>query len=199
MRASRFVVLLALFACLVPSRAGADWLVTPFIGLKFAGETSFADLEEGAGVTKLTWGGSVGFLSDGILGVEMDFGHSPGFFENERHMPLVAHSNVTTLTGNVLVALPLSVTRESLRPYALGGLGLMHASIEYLANPFGVDANLLGLTIGGGVIGFVTDRTGLRFELRHFRNITNEDKSSASLGSTHLSFWRATAGVTFRY
>ena len=42
--------------------AQAEWFVTPFIGLKFAGDTNFVDLEQGAGNTKVTLGAAAGFV-----------------------------------------------------------------------------------------------------------------------------------------
>ena len=39
-------------------------------------------------------------------------------------------SRVTTLSGNVMVAAPLAITRESLRPYVVAGLGLTQARTE---------------------------------------------------------------------
>ena len=56
----RLLVLAFGLPLLAPSSAGADWFVTPFIGFKFAGVTTFVDLENGVGDTKLTLGGSGG-------------------------------------------------------------------------------------------------------------------------------------------
>jgi Outer membrane protein beta-barrel domain len=178
-----------------PVAASADWFITPFIGAKFKASTSIVNLDQGASNTRLTWGVSVTILSDNIFGVEAEFGYSPRFFERSSGM-LVARSNVLTLTGNVLAAVPRSITRESLRPYAVGGVGLMHVGIADVADLFPVDTNLLGVTFGGGAIGRLTSRTSLRFEVRHFRNLTREDTDVVSIGPTRLSFWRATVGVS---
>jgi hypothetical protein len=185
------------FVWVPPAHAAAQWIVTPFIGLKMAGNTNFVDLDQGAGSTKLTFGGSAGVLGDGILGVEADFGYSPRFFETDRG-GLVFESTVTTLMGNVIVTTPRQLTRESLRPYVIGGLGLMRTTIDYVGGVFQVESNLLGLSVGGGAIGSITDRTSLRFDLRHFKNLSEED-APVGFGTTRLSFWRATAGLTLRY
>lgn len=188
-----------LFAWLTPASAAADWLLTPYVGLKFAGDTNFVDLEKAAGETSLMFGGSAGLLGEGALGVEVDFGYSPRFFQRADRGGLVLRSNVTTLTGNLIVAAPLRWTRQSLRPYLVGGLGLMHAGIDDVLGVFRVNSNLLGLDVGGGVIGFVSDRTGVRLEIRHFKNLNQQGDEGVGFGATRLSFWRASAGVVLRY
>jgi hypothetical protein len=193
----RVVFFLWVMVWMPPAYAGADWIVTPFAGLKIGGDTNLVDLDQGAGATKLTLGGSVGLLDDGVLGIEADFGYSPRFFETTRGR-LVFSSSVITLMGNVIVTTPRELTRESLRPYLIGGLGLMHATIDDVAGVFQVHSNLLGLSVGGGAIGGVTARTSLRFDLRHFKNISKED-AQVGFGTTRLGFWRLTAGLTLRY
>ena len=138
-------------------------------------------------------------LSDGILGLEADVGHTPGFFEGNDPLGLVLTSRVTTVGGNVILAAPLALTRESLRPYLVGGLGLMHARSKHAAGLFPVEQDLLGLTVGAGAIGFVTERTGLRFDVRHIKAISGADGPFDRPGHSRLSFWRATAGLAIRY
>lgn len=195
---ARLSIILILLALGCPSAAQADWLFTPFVGSSFGAETTFLVFER-AGHRKLTLGGSAALLSDGLFGVEIDAGHTPGFFQSDDPLGLVLASRVTTLTGSIIVAAPLTFTRESLRPYVVGGLGLIQARSEDLVGLLPLDRNLLGLALGGGAIGLLTDRTGLRFELRHFRAISGADGPFAEPGRSRLSFWRATAGVTLRY
>lgn len=181
------------------SPAQADWLIIPHLGAVFGGDTTIVDLDQGAGSKKFTFGGSFAWLSDGIVGVEADVGHTPHFFERSSRDALVLDSTVTTVTGSILVAVPLSVTRESLRPYLVGGVGLMHASSNDAAGIFSFDSNLSAMNLGGGVIGFLTPFTGLRFDVRQFRNLAPDRSATTTSGSTRLSFWRASAGVVIRY
>lgn len=173
--------------------------MSPFIGLKFAGNAQpiFADLEDGASNTKMTLGVSVAVLSDNIFGLEGEFGHTPRFFEQSGNSDLIARSNVTTLMGNVIVAVPRRITRDSLRPYAVGGVGLMRVSIDDVSDLLPVRENLLALTVGGGAIGHLTNRTSIRIDLRHIRNIKEHDPqvTPGFLQLTGLGFWRATVGV----
>jgi opacity protein-like surface antigen len=171
-------------------------MVTPFIGLKFAGQTNIVDLEQGSSNTKMTLGGSVAILGDNVLGIEGELGHTPRFFERSTGN-LVARSNVTTLMGNVMFAVPRSIPRDSLRPYAVAGLGWMRVSIDDVNNLLPVQANLIGLTLGAGAIGHLTNRTSIRFDLRHSRNIkrTNTESVPGFGGIAEISFWRATVGL----
>jgi opacity protein-like surface antigen len=194
-RALLFSVLVSLASS---TEAAADFLFTPFLGTTFAGDTTLLDLDVGAASAKhWTFGGSAGWLSDQVLGVEADFAMTPGFFQNSSGAGLVVSSRVTTLTGNVIAAFPLSVTRESLRPYVTGGLGLMRASAEDLIG-LNEDGSWVGLQLGAGAIGFINDRTGIRFDLRNSRSLSR-DTTLLGERKSKLSFWRATVGVTLRY
>lgn len=180
---------------MAPSPASADWYITPVIGAKFKGQTNIVDLERGANNTKLSIGVSTSILSDEIFGVEASVGYSPRFFERGGGGGLVARSNVATVMGSVIVAVPRRLTREALRPFGVAGLGLMHIGIADIASIFPVDTNLLGINAGGGAIGQLTGRTSLQFEVRHFRSVSGESSATA-FGATKLSFWRATVGVS---
>jgi hypothetical protein len=194
----RLAVALLLCACVPPLDARADWLIIPFLGASFAGETTLLVLEEGAG-SRMTLGASVALLGSGILGIEADVAHTPRFFDGDDPRGLLLTSRVTTVGGNILLAAPLALTRESLRPYLVGGLGLLQARASDAAKLFPLDEDRLGLTLGAGAIGFVNDVTGLRFDVRHVKAISGADGPFARAGVSRLSFWRATAGVAIRY
>ena len=172
----------------------------PFLGTAFAGETTFIDLDRGAGQTKTIFGASVALLSDSFLGIEADVAHSPRFFQGDVRPPTVLSSRVTTLSGSVMVAAPLALTRESLRPYVVGGLGWMQARTENAGRVLpGLDTDLLGLSVGGGAIGLVSPFTGVRFDVRHFKAVTGERGLFAREGNSRLSFWRASVALALRY
>jgi len=74
---------------------------------------------------------------------------------------------------------------------------LIHSGITYdLQSP--VDDNSMGFNVGGGAIGFLTRRTGVRFELRHFRTFEREPSDFGDVGP-RVSFWRFTVGAVIRY
>jgi hypothetical protein len=58
--------------------------------------------------------------------------------------------------------------------------------------------NWVGLQLGAGAIGFINDRTGIRFDLRNSRSLSR-DTTLLGERKSKLSFWRATVGVTLRY
>jgi len=199
----RRVLVLLLLVCGAPVQAHADWLFSPFLGRTFAGTTALPDLEEGTASAQTIYGGSVGWWTPGVLGVEADFAYVPGFFEPDSASGLVVGSNVVTFGLDLVVATPVSVTRESLRPYLVGGIGWMHASIDESLNLFpeffGRAQNSIGMNVGGGAVGFLTQRTGVRFEVRQFRSL-ERDVNPFTTGerTALLSFWRATVGVVIR-
>ena len=181
--------------------ARADWLLNPFIGTTFGIETAFLTPDPDAPAAKhWTFGGSGAWLSDNLLGVEADLAFAPGFFEAENAGNLVTSSAVTTLFGNVIVAVPLSVTRDSLRPYVLGGLGLVHVNFEDWVGLVDLENhNSLGLQVGGGAVGLITNRTGVRFDLRHVRSLSRTTDELTLERRSQLGFWRASVGVVLRY
>lgn len=191
----RFVVVSVLVAC-CPRAAAADWLLSPFAGVRFAAESTFITGFQGAERSKFTWGTSFGALSRRGIGFEGEFAWVPGFFQNEALTP---RSRVVTLMGNVLISTPDDVASYGLRPYLVGGIGLLYARAGSERVNF-VDSHVIGMDIGGGAIGPLTRRTSVRFDLRYFRNITNDD-DAVVLGDdgAQLSFWRAGLGLTFRF
>ena len=190
-------IVLALALVLVyPPAASADWFITPFIGLKFAGDTNLVDLESGASNTKLTLGAIASWINAGVLGFEADVGYSPRFFERSSGA-LVARSHVITVMGNFVLSVPQEITGDSLRPFVSGGAGWMRIGIDDVAGLLPVKSNLFGINVGGGATGRLTDVSSLRFELRYFKSITNDEEAVRE--GTSLSFWRAGVGLTLRY
>ena len=186
-------------ACLGASgaTAEADIIFTPFAGKTFAAQHT---LVTSIPVDKQTWlvGASATWLTDNILGAELDFGYAPRFFASDQLLDRPG-SNVVSLTGNVLLTVPLSVTRDSLRPYISGGLGMLHAGVSDAVRINEIDSNLVAFSVGGGAIGFVNRRAGVRFDLRHIRTTSRALDNATLLTEPRLGFWRATVGVAIRY
>lgn len=194
------VTLLLLVLCGSSASAHADWLFTPFLGSTFAGATAIPDLDQSTGGAHLILGGEAGWWSSGLFGIETDFAYVPSFFESST-VGLVTDSNVLTLGMDVVIATPLSVTRESLRPYVIGGAGWMHSSIDEGQNFFPElfrARNSVAVNVGGGAIGFFSPRTGVRFEVRHFRSLKRDTDQLTGETSSLLSFWRVTAGIVIK-
>ena len=194
---------LALALCvLAPAPAAAEWQVRPFIGFTFGGETTFVDPEKAIETQNVVIGVSGGWLGE-IFGFEGDFGRAPGFFQTGKP-PIpdaeVLTSAVTTLTGNVVIALPRRMAGYGLRPYFSGGAGLMHIDALGKLGIVAHNRTLPMLSLGGGATGFLTNRVGLNWDIRRLNTLRGEGETLGnSLGRERLSFWRATMAVALRY
>lgn len=201
MRSTRLLTAALVGWMLVAAAAptSADIFVSPFLGVKFNGGTNEFDFNNDVGArdTKMAVGISGVVVMDKGLGIELELAHQPRFFERTVNN-LVTDSGVTTISGNVMLAAPISITRESLRPYVVGGLGWMHASNNNGIDFLEFNNDFLGLSLGVGAVGFIGDVTGLRFDLRYLKSISSGDISDVSGDRARLSFWRATIGVVFR-
>ncbi len=190
----RIACLTAWLGC-VPAAASAEWQIKPFGGITFGGGTTFALANNGAS-PDLTLGGDLLLLGE-VLGLEADFAHTPGFFENDQG--LILSSYATSLTGNVVIAMPRRMTQYTLRPYLVAGLGFMHVDLDDYFEALSVARNLTAFDVGGGATGFLNETVGLNFELRYFRTIwPPPEVTGLSVGPEQVSFWRATMGLTIR-
>lgn len=183
---------------MLPARASAEFQIKPFFGGVFGGQTTFFDLDDAAGKAHLVVGGNGVYLGE-LVGIEADFGRTPAFFRSgDRH--LVLAGSVTTLTGNIVIAMPRRMTQYSLRPYVVGGGGFMHTHIQDSLEVLPVTSTLATMDVGAGATGFLTDRFGVDWQLRYFRSLRGSDEQrGASFGAEQLSFWRATMALAFRY
>jgi hypothetical protein len=193
---------------LTPARASAEWQFKPFFGVSFGGGTTLLDLENAAGSANRVYGLSGQLLGE-VFGVEGDFGFAPGFFsggEGDQAVGCqapstlcVVHSSVRTFTGNVLIAVPRRLTTYTLRPYFVGGAGIMHASSEQAFGVIPVSSTLPVIDVGGGLTGFLSKRIGLGWDVRYFRSLGTGEERGQSFGPEQLSFWRANMAVAIRY
>jgi hypothetical protein len=178
--------------------ASAEWQIQPFGGLTFGGSTTFVDLENASGDANTVLGGRGVWLGN-VFGLDADFGYAPGFFQSGNSHQ-VEKSGVTTLTGNVVVALPKRLAQYSLRPYFVGGAGLMHTRIDAALGAFQISKTAAVTDIGGGVTGFLTDRVGLNWDVRRFSSIRGKTEFNGDIfAPAQLSFWRASMALAFRY
>jgi len=62
-----------------------------------------------------------------------------------------------------------------------------------------VQSSLAAIDVGGGVTGFLSDRFGVSWEVRHFGSVGGKQPSENSLGAEQLSFWRADMALVIRF
>ena len=191
-----------------PRTASADWVFTPFIGWNFNGT---ADVQGTGGDTfsdklekKINYGFSLAGMGAGALGFEVDFGYSPNFFESGTvgsDFDLVNDSNMTTLTANAIIGVPVGGQQGAgVRPYVVGGVGLIRSNVGDVGDFFDVQTkNDFGFDVGGGVMGFFADNIGVRGDIRYFRSFAGSSDNVTGLALSNFNFWRASAGVTFKF
>jgi opacity protein-like surface antigen len=209
MRLRRILVtacLVFMVTAAVPTKASADWLFTPFIGLNFGGAVTFNDAlgdREDEFEKRVDFGASLAWMGAGIAGFEVDFGYSPNFFESTEGDANFDYgdNNVTTLMANLVLGAPIGgQTGIGVRPYASGGVGLIRSRIDNPVNLFDVTSNDWGFNVGAGVAGFFADNIGIRGDVRYFRSLQDneaDDELDIALGS--FRFWRGSVGITFRF
>jgi hypothetical protein len=180
----------ALFVAATAAPARADGLITPYIGSAFGGDTS---------EQHVTYGVSAAWMSHGAIGVEFDAAIAPDLLDEDGDLDLrVTDSNVTTLMGNLIVGAPFG--EPGVRLYGVGGAGLIRSRVSDAADVFDVDDNSFGFNVGGGIIGFVNEKFGIRGDVRYFRALRDvEVGDGIDLDLDTFDFWRATVGATFRF
>ena len=195
---------LAFVCALLSSPAvAADKQIKPFIAVSFGGRTTFVNL----GTEQPVGGGAAPLDPDLVLGVgtavlwdivgfDVDFSR-----QSQDNEAKALTNSITTLTGNIVLTLPHRLTEYTLRPYFVGGAGLLHLNSTDFLDAFPVSENLAVLDLGGGVTGFITNRVGVSWEIRRFGSFTRNPAEGEGLtfGSGKLSFWRASMALVFRY
>lgn len=195
MRYSRIVAfaVAASAAGSVPARA--DGFITPYLGYNFGGDSancqSFSNCEE----KHTNFGVSLASAS-GILGFEEDLGYAKDFFGS---VPGV-DNNVFTAMSNLMAG----VFAGPVQPYVLAGVGLIrtHVSLNPLAGGAST-SNAFGYDLGAGISGFFSSHVGVRGDIRHLH--TFQDVGVLHIGpvdlvpNEKLDFWRASAGVSFKF
>lgn len=187
----RHITTALILLLLSATQARADWLLTPYLGLTFGGDTPNE---------QVNYGLSAAFLGAGIFGVEVDASITPNFFDPDTDADFddIDDSNVATFMGNVILSAPTA--SPGFRPYAAAGVGIIRTRATSVGNFFDLSENTFGVNIGGGLIGEFNDRVGLRGDIRYFRSVQDSDGGDdidIDLGG--FNFWRGTLGVTFRF
>lgn len=194
---------------LLPRQAAAEWHFTPMVGATFFGSTSLFDPEFATDNVHRNFGGAVSLLGGGLLGIESILVWTPGFFDDrkfdddpfQQRRQFVKSSRSVSWMGNVVLTAPRRWTEYNLRPFVSGGIGWLHLSLTEPPLPAGgvlpLDENLIGFNIGGGAIGFLTRRTGVRFDVRYYSNVKPTDEGPVSPTGTNVRVRYVTASVGF--
>jgi len=190
LRRSLVYALLALGGlALTSAPASAQGFVSPFIGFNYGGDSGCAsatnceDKHSNLGVS----GGKLGAIGGG----EFEFGYARDFFGKTPGVD----TSVLTLMGNVIVGPKLGF----IRPFLLGGIGLIKSHIELDTGSLLDSSNNFGWDIGGGVMIMFGDHVGVRGDVRRFKSFQDMDVLGFSLSDEKLTFNRATAGLVLAF
>jgi hypothetical protein len=165
----RSAILVLLVSLVSAVPARAEGFISPWIGYNFGGDSANCLGLNNCEEHRNNYGVSAGAMG-GVFGAEFDFGYAPDFFGK-----LSTGSNaVLTVMGNMMLIIP--------------------ALNSSLAD---VSQNTLGYDIGGGINIFIVHSFGLRGDVRHMHTL--QDVTLGVFQSQPLDFWRASAGVTFRF
>lgn len=149
-------------------------LFTPHLGVTVGGDVTEA---------RITPGASVAVHEQNGWGAELDFGRA----SDAGAGPLVL--DLTTYMVSASWVRPTG----SIRPFGLGGFGVMQ--VNGCTSPCNRPASTydLGWTAGGGVLTRVNDWVGVRGDIRYF--FASADHVDLGRPDT-LNFWRVSMGVT---
>jgi hypothetical protein len=204
-RMVRIVAACGLSMLAVPQLADAEWHVTPMLGVTFGGRTTLFDPQVAAGKHHVDFGGAVTLLGAGVIGAETIVVFTPGFFETDRTLlgtdtsrVQVKTSRTIAMMGNVVFTTPRRWTEYGLRPFVSGGMGMLQASQTQVTPVLPVHARLGGFNVGGGAIGFLSARTGVRFDLRYYGTLHGTDQGPAAIGLARLHYMTASVGLVLR-
>ena len=208
------LTLLFLGSLAAPARA--DWYLTPYIGAAFGGAANqfiFNDLDDEF-EQRMNFGGSFGWRSKGIFGVEVDYNVAPNFFQftgGTNNFDLFDFdSSVQTLMGNVVIAIPIGgSTGMGFHPYVTAGLGTIRTQLRSESDVFNdINSNDTGFNVGGGAHFFLGTHFGLRADLRYIRGFESLDDEDPiednpffdqSIATDVFNYTRGTVGLTFRW
>jgi hypothetical protein len=180
---SSVVLSAALVAFLIyPAAAHADTFVSPFVGISFGGDVPDPTL---------TYGGAILLMGRGA-GVEIEVGHTPDFSGGAG-----AKTQVTTVSASYVAGGDLR--GRGVKPYILAGLGLIRTHTESIGSVVGGTENEFAVTLAAGLVGLVNRVVGGRGEIRYFRRIQGQSETPLIPIANYFDFWRAVAGVTFRF
>jgi opacity protein-like surface antigen len=203
------------------------WMASGFIGTNFGSSRNsgvdLADIEDlnTNNSTSVNFGGQLGYLARGVIGGEFlaDFSPSLGTFDN---VLFQKSPDVNSYMFNLIAVAPFGHA-HSYDPYISGGLGAvtLHSTIFTTDPTRAANLNALGTEtisgsrfgwdLGGGVMAWSEKNWGFRGDVRYYKTSTNDPGNNFDLNDigdgtdftrlelAGMSFWKANAGIAFRW
>jgi opacity protein-like surface antigen len=199
MHIGRSLAFLSLLGLLAPRPAAADGYVVPFVGANFGGDVGRPLNAAVRDRNRAAVGATLGAMGGGIFGIELDMSYTRSFYPTTGSP--AASNNLVTVVPALVIGVPIGGQRgPGLRPFALAGAGLVRRNFDF-GSVASVSQNDLAYTLGGGVMGFLSDHLGIRGDIRHVRNFRVDDLSLTGINLERgtFNFSRATAGLIIRF
>jgi hypothetical protein len=205
-----------------------NWVASGYIGANFgsgkSADTPLANLIDfdTDGGSSFNFGAQIAYLGRGVIGGEflMDFSPGTGTLNN---ILFESSPDVNSYMFNLIAVAPFGHAR-SFDPYISGGIGAvsLNATI-FTVNPnvnpliatsslanLNVGSSRFGWDLGGGLMAWTPKNWGFRGDVRYYKTSSNENETFdinnlgdgsdfARLELSGLSFWKANAGIAFRW
>jgi opacity protein-like surface antigen len=189
----------ALLVCVgLATEARADGFVSPFLAVNFGGDAGGTFNNNVRDRGRTTFGGNVGFMGGGVLGLELDVAYTKNFYGDGA---VVGDNSLLTVMPAVILGIPIGGQQGlGVRPYATAGVGMIRRNLNL--SGFDVfDGSDLAYNVGFGVMGYFSDHVGLRADYKYFRNFEVDDASLTNIDFHRgtFDFSRAAIGVLFRF
>jgi opacity protein-like surface antigen len=174
---------------LTAAPASAQGFILPFIGFDYGGDsgcriaTGCEDQNSNIGVAA----GKMG----AIAGAEVEFNYARNFFGDTEGVD----NNLLTLMANVFVGPKIA----AVRPYVIGGVGLIKTHVEFTTGSFLDSSNNFGWDIGGGLMAMFGEHVGVRGDVRRFQSFTDQNILGFGLADEKIGFNRATIGLVLAF
>ena len=202
------------------------WMASGFIGTNFGSGrstsvnlTAIEDLNTNNS-TSVNFGGQVGYLARGVIGGEFlaDFSPGLGGFDN---LLFKNPPNLNSYMFNLIAVAPFGHA-QSYDPYISGGIGAVTISstiftvdptrttnLNALATDT-INGTRFGWNIGGGVMAWSEKNWGFRGDVRYYATNSHNTDAVFDLNNideveftrlelSGIRFWKANAGVAFRW
>lgn len=206
-----------------------SWMASGFIGASFGSSRStdvdlsiIEDLDTNSG-SGFNFGGQIAYLGRGVIGGEFLADFSPGLGTLDNAL-FEASPDVNSYMFNLIAVAPLGQAQR-FDPYISGGIGAVTLSATIFAvnplliNPLltntldtlSVSESKFGWDIGGGLMAFSAKNWGFRGDIRYFKTRGADDADVFDINDigdgsvfsrvalSGLSFWKANAGIAFRW